>query len=90
MKNLQRVYRVLGNKRRFAIVQLLLKRKELSVGAIAGNIELSMTATSQHLNALANADVLEKRQQGLTMYYRIVDSPTPSVAAALRPMRERS
>jgi DNA-binding transcriptional ArsR family regulator len=88
MKNLQRIYRVLGNARRFAIVQLLLKRKELSVGTIAAAMKLSITATSQHLNALANADILEKRQEGLTVYYSVSHTPDHAVKGVLNLMSE--
>ncbi len=71
MKQLQRVFRVLGNSRRLAIVHLLIDRRELSVGTVAGFLKLSITATSKHLNALAGADLLEKRQESTTVYYRI-------------------
>ena len=77
MKQLQRTFRVLGNARRFAIIALLIRRPELSVSTIARAIELSITATSRHLNALANVDLLDRRQESLTVYYRITDSLTP-------------
>lgn len=71
MKQLQRIFKALGNPRRLAIVQLLLDRRELSVGTIATYLKLSITATSKHLGALANIDLLERRQVNTVVYYRI-------------------
>ena len=83
-KQLQRIFKTLGNARRLAMVQLLLKRKELSVGAIASTMKLSITATSRHLTALANIDMLEKRQESLTVYYRIAQHAEPEIRTMLR------
>lgn len=87
MKQLQRVFKVLANPRRLAMVQLLLTRKELSVGTLAGAMKLSITATSKHLALLANADVLDKRQESLMVYYRISDQPLPHIRSILDLLR---
>lgn len=79
MKQLQRIFKALGNPRRLAIVKLLQERKELSVGTIARYIHLSATSTSKHLIALTNVDVLEKRQERLVVYYRVAEKPDSPV-----------
>ena len=71
MKNLERLLKALANKRRLAIVAYLKKEKEAIVGDIAREIKLSFTATSKHLSVLAAADVVEKEQRGLQMWYRL-------------------
>ena len=69
MKEYERILKALANRRRLSIVALLKRRNEATVGDIAEHIKLSPTSTSKHLNILARADILDKRQQGLEVYY---------------------
>ena len=71
MKELERVLKALANKRRLAIVKYLKKEKEAKVGEIAGAIRLSFKATSKHLGILSAADVVEKEQRSLEMWYKL-------------------
>lgn len=71
MKELERILKSLANKRRLAIVGYLKKEKEATVGDIANKIRLSFKATSKHLGILAAADIVEKEQRGLQMWYRL-------------------
>ena len=79
---LERGLKMLANRRRLAIVNLLRKRRGLTVNGIAETIRLSLTATSRHLNMLERAGFLEKEQRSLEVYYRIAESP-PAVYKAL-------
>jgi len=78
-KELERSLKALANKRRLAIVRVIKKEKEASVGDIAGEIKLSFNATSKHLGILASANILEKEQRSLQMFYRIAED-LPEVA----------
>lgn len=71
MKELEKTLKALANGRRLAIIKFLQNTKEATVGEIADNINLSFKATSRHLNVLANADILEKEQRSLQMFYRL-------------------
>ncbi len=73
MKNLERLLKALANKRRLEILRALKKERdgELSVGEIAERIGLSFKATSRHLSILTSADILEKEQRSLQVFYRI-------------------
>ena len=71
MKNLERVLKALANKRRLAILQYLKKEKSATVGDIAAEIKVSFTATSKHLGKLAAADIIEREQRGLEMWYSL-------------------
>lgn len=73
MRELERILKVLGNRRRLSIVRHLSKVKEASVGQIAGVIKLSMHATSRHLSNLYSVNILEKEQRGLEVWYRLAD-----------------
>lgn len=82
MKHLEKILKGLANRRRLAIIKLLLRKKQpLSVGQIADAISLSFKATSKHLIILRQLDILERSQVGLTMFYRIADSLPPAVRA---------
>jgi len=71
IKEVERVLKALANRRRLAIVKYLKKEKEATVGDIAETIKISFTATSKHLGVLSAADIVEKEQRSLTMWYRI-------------------
>ena len=71
MKELEKTLKALANKRRLAIVKYLKEYREAPVGEIAGAIHLSFRSTSRHLAVLAHADVLEKEQKSLQVFYRI-------------------
>jgi len=70
-KEKERILKALANRRRLAIVHILRKGNEKSVGEIADNIRLSFRATSKHLSVLMNADILEKEQRSLQMFYSL-------------------
>lgn len=74
IKELEKLFKVLGNKRRLQIVRLLLKKDELTVSDIASDIRLSFKATSKHLLQLFQVDILEKGQRSKNVYYKITDS----------------
>ncbi len=71
VKENERVLKALANRRRLAIIVFLKKKPEETVNKIAEHIKLSFTSTSKHLNILARADILDKRQTGLEVYYSI-------------------
>lgn len=81
-KELEKVLKALANKRRLAILKYLKTRRQASVGEIAGAIKLSFRATSKHLSLLSAADILDKEQQGLQIYYRLADS-LPAAAKSI-------
>ena len=81
-KELERVLKALANRRRLAIINILQKGKEKNVGEIADNIKLSFRATSKHLSVLMNADILEKEQRSLQMFYSL-NKNAPSVVKQL-------
>jgi ArsR family transcriptional regulator len=83
MRQLEKVLKGLANQRRLAIIQLLSKKKECSVAEIAREIYLSFTSTSKHLAMLRQLDIVDRRQESLTVYYRLADSLPPLVKRIL-------
>ena len=82
MKEHDRILKALANRRRLAIIALLKKRSEATVGSIAESIKLSFTSTSKHLTMLARVDILDKRQQSLEVYY-FLGTKVPAVAKSV-------
>jgi len=85
-KDFERIMKALANRRRLAILRLLKRgdgRKggEASVGDIAEEIRLSFKATSKHLGILSAADIVDREQRSLQMFYRLSpDLPVPARA----------
>ena len=71
IKDLEKILKVLANRRRLAIINCLKKNKEIKVGDIADEIKLSLKSTSKHLIQLFNAGIVEREQKGLLMYYKL-------------------
>ncbi len=71
MKELEKIYKALGNGRRLQIIKMLKNHRDLSVGDIARAIKLSIRSTSRHLAVLRAANVVEKDQRGLLVFYSL-------------------
>ena len=80
---LERQLKVLANRRRIAILNLLRKRKDVNVSDVADAIKLSFTSTSKHLTMLERMGFVEKEQKSLNVYYRITTTPTDSLRKML-------
>ncbi len=68
---MEKILKALANKRRLAISRYLKSREEAPVGDIAKEIGLSFRSTSRHLAILRAADILEKEQRSLSVFYRL-------------------
>ncbi|OGY64431.1 MAG: hypothetical protein A3I89_03295 [Candidatus Harrisonbacteria bacterium RIFCSPLOWO2_02_FULL_41_11] len=71
IKELEKLFKTLGNKRRLRIIKLLLNDGEITVSDVASIIKLSLKATSKHLLNLFNAEIVEKEQRSKNVYYKI-------------------
>lgn len=83
MKELERPLKALANRRRLAIIRHLKAHGEAPVGELASAIKLSLKATSKHLGILSAADVVEREQRSLLVYYRLANPLPPPVRAIL-------
>lgn len=66
-----KIFKAMGNERRFLILKYLLKEKELTVGKISELINLSFKSVSRHLAILASANLVEVRQVNINRFYSI-------------------
>lgn len=75
MKDLEKIFKALANKRRLAIIRYLSKKKEATVGSIALHIKLSFKSTSRHLAVLYSAELVGREQRSLQMFYSLPPKP---------------
>lgn len=78
-RELEKQLKALANRRRLAILKYLKTQREASVGEIAGEINLSLKATSKHLGILGALDFVEKEQRSLQTFYRLAGTHSPAV-----------
>lgn len=83
MKDLEKIYKALANRRRLAIIKLLKNKREASVGEIAEQLKLSFRSTSRHLAVLRNVDIIEKDQRGLLVFYSLNHEFHPAIKQVL-------
>ena len=68
-----RRFRALGEPLRVRILDLL-REQELSVNAIADQLDASQQNVSKHLALLVESGMLARRKDGTHVYYRIADA----------------
>ncbi len=71
MKDTEKLLKALANRRRLAILKFLNKNSKASVGDVAREIKLSFKATSKHLGLLRAADIVDREQVNLQMFYSL-------------------
>jgi rhodanese-related sulfurtransferase/DNA-binding transcriptional ArsR family regulator len=83
-----RVGKALGNGHRLELLELL-AQGERSVDSLATLAGLSLANTSQHLQTLCEAGLIQRRKQGLYVHYRLADDSVFALSHALRTVAER-
>jgi DNA-binding transcriptional ArsR family regulator len=79
MKELEKNFKALANRRRLAILKYLKLNDEATVAEIAENIDLSFKATSKHLGILLAIDIVENEQRSLQVFYSIAKPLHPVI-----------
>lgn len=64
---------LLGQPIRIRLVERLEARGEMTVQALADELNATQQNVSRHLNLLARAGVLTRRQEGRTVLYELAD-----------------
>ena len=83
MRDVEKLLKAIANGRRLAILKYIARVGKASVGDIAENIKLSFRATSQHLNILKGAGIVDKEQEGLTAWHLLHAPKHPIILKAL-------
>ncbi len=78
IKELEKQFKALANSRRLEIIRYLFSVHKASVSEIAHHIKLSFKSTSRHLAVLRYAEILEKEQSNVNVFYS-VSKPSTSL-----------
>ncbi len=85
---LARVGKAIANPHRLELLELL-AQGERTVDALSTESAMTIANTSQHLQALRNAGLVETRKEGVFVHYRIADDSVFELTRALRTVAER-
>jgi DNA-binding transcriptional ArsR family regulator len=85
---LARIGKALSSPHRLEILELL-AQSERTVDSLATEIGLSLANTSQHLQALRQAALVESRKDGLFVHYRLADPDVFQLSKAIQSVAER-
>lgn len=83
-----RLGKALASPQRLELLDLL-TQSERTVESLAAEIGSSTANTSQHLQALRRASLVDTRKDGLFVYYRLADASVAQLCAALRTVAEQ-
>jgi len=72
-------FNMVGDPTRLKICYLLCHHKELSVGKIAENTGVSISAVSHTLRKLKKANIVENRRDFRHVYYQLKQSPLTDI-----------
>ena len=82
-----RIGKALSNPHRLEILELL-AQGERTVDSLASEMDLSVANTSQHLQALRQAALVESRKEGLFVHYRLAAPGVFDLSRAIRTVAE--
>lgn len=82
-RELEKILKALANRRRILMLKILKRKKKISVGTMSNEIKLSFRSTSKHFSVLYATGIVEKEQDGLTMYYSMSPKPPKLVSIIL-------
>jgi DNA-binding transcriptional ArsR family regulator len=86
--NLRRdVFQAISDPTRRAIL-LLLASQTLTTGAIAANFDTARPTVSKHLRILTECELLEQKQTGREVHYRVNAKKMKEVADFIEPFRQ--
>ena len=83
-----RIGKALASPHRLELLELL-AQSERTVESLAEELTLSMANTSQHLQVLRAAGLVDTRRDGLFIHYRLADDGVVSLSTSLRTVAER-
>lgn len=82
-----RIGKALASPHRLELLELL-SQGERTVDSLATEMGLSLANTSQHLQALRQASLVDSRKEGLFVVYRLADDAVADVCQAIRTIAE--
>ncbi|MBT8335078.1 MAG: metalloregulator ArsR/SmtB family transcription factor [Gemmatimonadetes bacterium] len=84
VQNTARMLRCLGHPVRLRVIDLLERRGEATVSEIHESLDLEQAVCSQHLGLMRDKGILERRKDGVHVFYRLGDPRALKVLSCLR------
>jgi len=84
VENTAHVLRCLGHPLRLRILDVLQKGKEVTVTEIYEALQVEQAVASQHLTTMWDKGILERRKDGVHVYYSIADERALKVLDCVR------
>jgi len=84
IKNWAILYRGLGNQNRLKILQLLKRKKRLSVSELAEELKITIKNTSRNLNILSNLDLVRFQGEQGRVYYFLSNNMPGDISEILK------
>ena len=72
-ERLVHILQALGESNRYKIFKILLEKKQLCVSEIAGRLNISVPAVSQHFKTFELVGIVEKERMGQKICYHLKD-----------------
>jgi ArsR family transcriptional regulator len=82
MKRQVKILKALADETRLNIVRLLMSG-EICVCEISSSTRKRQPTVSQHLRVLKEAGLIESKQKGLNIYYKLKDDKVPQLMSVL-------
>ncbi len=76
-------FKLLSEPIRLQLLNLLMSKGELCVTELVELTQQTQANVSKHLNLLAREGILERRKEGLKVYYRIADPSIQQICAVM-------
>ena len=70
---LSRLFAILANDTRLRILHVIARSGEAAVSDIADEVQASVQGVSNHLQRLADQNIVATRRDGNRVYYRLID-----------------
>ncbi|MHB1484849.1 MAG: ArsR/SmtB family transcription factor [Saccharofermentanales bacterium] len=71
LPNIDMFGKIMNDKNRLEILEMLMKNREMTTTEIAKNLNLSVNASFYHLDMMLNVEMLFTRNEGRTVFYQI-------------------
>ena len=78
------IFSLLGNEVRLRIVYLFLRYERMCVCDLSDVLQMNQSPISQHLRKLKDGGILDKKREGMTIYYFIKEDVKPQIETIIR------
>ena len=79
--DLAELFKIFGDSTRIRILFQLFEKHEVSVGELADNLNMTVSAVSHQLKILKQSKLIKSRREGKTVFYSLADDHVKTIIA---------